>query len=51
MKDDIWLKRWNTLKNYINAQIGDPDLDDPVHATITELAGIMDRIELLKDEE
>lgn len=47
-QDEVWLKRWNTLKNCIAEELEEPFLDDGEEATYKNLQLHMERIEKLE---
>lgn len=49
-ENELWLKRWNTLKNFLNAEMQDPDYGDCCHATMQHLDNAMQLIEQMTDE-
>lgn len=51
MSDDIWLKRWNTLKNYLQNRVDyNDDLDDVEHSTLQGILNTMATVEEMEDE-
>lgn len=50
MEEDIWLKRWNTLKNRIQWEMKEEGLDNPTYGTLLQIHRIMEAIEELEDD-
>ena len=47
-KDDVWLARWNTLRNYVvDQQNKYHDTDEPELLTCKEILNLMNQIEKL----
>lgn len=48
--EDLWLKRWNTLKNHINHKMEASDCFDDDYHSLTELVSVMEQIEEMTDD-
>lgn len=47
---DLWIKRWNTIKNYIVDEMAEPDCDDEEFSTLARIQSLMDTVEVTENE-
>jgi hypothetical protein len=48
-EDNVWEKRWNTLKNWLAEQQRKDSYDDPHYHMMDSVEGMMQRIEEMGD--
>ena len=48
--EDIWLKRWNTLKNRIALEMEQDGLSNPEYGVLQDIQNVMEAIEQLEDD-
>lgn len=41
----LWIKRWNTIKNYLNDQIAAPDNNDCCYGTLEQVRWLVNSLE------